>query len=142
MNGMSEKLRRERGAVAVEFALILPVLLLILFGIIEFGLVWSQTQVFQGAAREGARCAAVKATSSCDIGQEVVDGTGPYTAAFEDGSTPLNVTIDGVAAPSGCSNATKGHDVSVSWVQPFRIAIPFWNDVTWNSTVQGVFRCE
>ena len=53
----------DRGAVAVEFALILPVLLLIVVGTIEFGRVYSQVQVYNGSAREGARCAAVMAQS-------------------------------------------------------------------------------
>ena len=40
----------DRGAVAVEFALILPVLLLIVVGTIEFGRVYSQVQVYNGSA--------------------------------------------------------------------------------------------
>jgi len=48
-------LRAERGAVAVEFALILPVLLLFVFGIIDFGHVWYVGHVMSDASREGAR---------------------------------------------------------------------------------------
>jgi Flp pilus assembly protein TadG len=51
--------RDERGAAAVEFALILPVIILLLFGIIEFGRAWNVKQVLTDAAREGARVAAV-----------------------------------------------------------------------------------
>jgi Flp pilus assembly protein TadG len=51
--------REERGAAAAEFGLILPVLLLILFGIIEFGRMWNVRQTLTDAAREGARVAAV-----------------------------------------------------------------------------------
>ncbi len=43
----------------VEFALILPVLLLVLMGIIEFGWVFTQAMDVRHAAREGARIAAV-----------------------------------------------------------------------------------
>jgi Flp pilus assembly protein TadG len=45
----------EKGVSAVEFALILPVLVLILFGIIEFGLILYNQQVITNASREGAR---------------------------------------------------------------------------------------
>lgn len=45
----------ERGAVAAEFALLLPVLLLILFSIIEFGMIMYGREVVTNAAREGAR---------------------------------------------------------------------------------------
>src|SRR5919197_3812793 len=67
MRVIRDRRSRDEGVAAVEFALILPVLALILFGVLEFGRVWSQYQVFQGAAREGARCAAVASTSECDV---------------------------------------------------------------------------
>jgi Flp pilus assembly protein TadG len=51
--------RDEQGAAAVEFGLILPVVLLILFGTIEFGRAWNVRQTLTDAAREGARVAAV-----------------------------------------------------------------------------------
>lgn len=47
-----------RGVSAVEFALVLPLLLVILFGIIEFGLVLYNQAVITNASREGARYAA------------------------------------------------------------------------------------
>jgi Flp pilus assembly protein TadG len=48
-------LKREEGAAAIEFALLLPLLMLILFGIIEFGLVLYNQEVITNASREGAR---------------------------------------------------------------------------------------
>jgi hypothetical protein len=48
-------MRGEHGAVAVEFAIILPVLLLLLFGIIDFGHAWYMKQIIINASREGAR---------------------------------------------------------------------------------------
>lgn len=54
------KRRRDvRGAAAVEFALILPVLMLIVFGIINYGDMLSVRQSVSQAASEGARAAAV-----------------------------------------------------------------------------------
>ncbi len=49
------KLKREDGAVAVEFALILPILIVLVFGIIEFGLALYNKEVIANASREGAR---------------------------------------------------------------------------------------
>ncbi|MDO5865652.1 MULTISPECIES: TadE/TadG family type IV pilus assembly protein [Paenarthrobacter] len=51
--------KNERGAVAVEMALLLPVLLLILIGVIEFGRALNVQVSLTEAAREGARYAAV-----------------------------------------------------------------------------------
>lgn len=139
MTKTRRQLRQQRGAVAVEFALIMPVLLLILVGTLEFGRVWSQLQVFQGAAREGARCAAVKAAgfSSCSIQGSINSSAGAYAPA-----TNASVTINGAPAPTGCTTLTRGQDVKVSWVQPLTVDIPFWNNVTIDATVAGVFRCE
>jgi Flp pilus assembly protein TadG len=134
---------RQRGAVAVEFALILPVLLLILFGTIEFGRVYSQHQVFQGAAREGARCAAVAASSNCVIQDKIDGASGAYTptttASVQVGAGPVVSATDPSA---GCTNATKGQDVHVYWPQPLNVDIPFWGDVAITATIEGVFRCE
>jgi Flp pilus assembly protein TadG len=133
--------REERAAVAVEFALIMPVLLLILFGTIEFGRVWSQYQVFNGAAREGARCAAVQAGefASCDIQGSIVNAAGAYA---DDLPGSRSVTVGGSSAPDGCSNGQIGLPVTVAWSQPLDINIPFWGDVTVSPTIEATFRCE
>lgn len=46
---------RQRGAAAVEFALILPLLLFMVLGVIDYGVFFSQNISLQNAAREGAR---------------------------------------------------------------------------------------
>ena len=57
----------DRGAVAVEFALVLPLLLLILFGIIDFGRMLNAQITVNEAAREGARAMALyDATAGTD----------------------------------------------------------------------------
>jgi Flp pilus assembly protein TadG len=55
--GATRGLRSERGAVAVEFAIILPILLLLVFGIIDFGHAWYMRHMMSDASREGARYA-------------------------------------------------------------------------------------
>lgn len=52
-------LEKQRGATLVEFAITLPLLLLLLFGIVEFGWLFSQNLDVRHGAREGARLAAV-----------------------------------------------------------------------------------
>jgi Flp pilus assembly protein TadG len=131
----------DRGAVAVEFALILPVLLLIVVGTIEFGRVYSQWQVYNGAAREGARCAAVMAstfgecTSLGDVQTRIDDASDPY-------ADPPDATITTGGTAGGCTNTTVGQDVTVSWEQPLKLSIPFWKDVEFSTSVEATFRCE
>ena len=54
----------ERGAAAVEFALVVPFLLLILFGIISYGYLLSFRQALSQGAAEGARAAAVSVSTT------------------------------------------------------------------------------
>ncbi|MGD8892889.1 MAG: pilus assembly protein, partial [Desulfobacterales bacterium] len=49
----------QNGATVVEFAIILPLLIVFLFGIIEFGLLLYNKQVITNASREGARAGLV-----------------------------------------------------------------------------------
>jgi len=51
--------RRSGGVASIEFALILPVLLLLVFGVISFGLLMHDMSVATNAVREGARWQAV-----------------------------------------------------------------------------------
>jgi Flp pilus assembly protein TadG len=54
------KRRSERGQALAEFALVLPLVLLFIAGIIEFGRAWNIKQIVTDAAREGARYTVVK----------------------------------------------------------------------------------
>lgn len=52
-------LKRTEGATAVEFAIVVPVLLLFICGIMDFGTIYHQLHTANEAAREGARKIAV-----------------------------------------------------------------------------------
>ena len=52
-------IKKERGASAVEFAIILPILVILIFGIFEFAIAFNNYITITHAAREGARRAAV-----------------------------------------------------------------------------------
>jgi len=60
--------RSEAGMAMLETALVLPVLLLVIFGIVETGLGFARFQVVLNAAREGARAAAIFSRSRCEVG--------------------------------------------------------------------------
>ena len=55
--------RRERGAAAVEFALVLPLLLSAVGGAVDFGRLYYQQIMLSNAARDGARLASMGATT-------------------------------------------------------------------------------
>lgn len=67
--------RHDHGSAAVEFALVLPVLLLIIFGIIDFGRMLHAKIILTEAAREGARAAAIVDETSALARIDAVAGT-------------------------------------------------------------------
>lgn len=52
--------REERGAAAVEFALVMPILLMLVMGIIDFGYMINRSSMITNAARDGAREASLQ----------------------------------------------------------------------------------
>jgi len=127
---------RDRGAAAVEFALLLPVLLLLVFGIIDFGRALNAQVTLTQAAREGARLAA--------LGEPNVVSRTQAAAA---GLSPVAVTV--MACPAG---AGPGVDASVTTSYQFSFVTPigaiagmfggsgFGSPIT--LTAQGVMPCE
>lgn len=101
------RLRRARGddgASAVEFALVVPLLLLVVFGIINFGVVFSQQLSLNNAVREGARRAVVAdpaAPRSCD---EIVTSVQNQLSglALDPTAVEVAVSTDGFTSDQPC----------------------------------------
>ena len=90
IKGLICRLRKsERGAALVEFALIAWILILLVLGIIEFGWLFNGWIMLTGAAREGARVAAVDTN---DI--NAVDAALAHTTTFESEPT-INIIREG-----------------------------------------------
>ena len=70
VRALRRRLGGERGAELIEFALTLPILLLVVLGIIEFGFVFREYEVVTNAAREGARIAVLPAYSSTEAARK------------------------------------------------------------------------
>jgi len=85
-----------RGQTLVEFALLSPIIILLLVGIIDFGMAMNRRIVLQHAAREGARMAAVSedipgiCARTCDQAQGAVKKGQRVTLHYEDLNIPAN----------------------------------------------------
>ena len=118
--------RSDRGAVAVEFALLLPVLVLLVFGLIDFGRVLNAQITVTQAAREGARLAALENPNACDRTAAAATGLSLTCAA--------NVTI---TACSGSADQTNDAQARVQYAVTGLILFP---GITVTGT--GVMPCQ
>ncbi len=66
-----------RGAAAVELAVVLPLLLTLVFGIIEFGWVFMVRETLTNSSREGARVAVLQGSTEQDIRDRVAASMNP-----------------------------------------------------------------
>lgn len=65
----------ERGAAALEFGLVVPIVLMMIFGIIQYGFMYWSLQTASATAREAARSLIVGTTEACtlDRAEELAD---------------------------------------------------------------------
>jgi Flp pilus assembly protein TadG len=134
----SLRLRREDGASAVEFALIAPLLFLILFGILEWGIAFLQVQSIRTAVREGGRAAAVGAPTTV-VQQKTIEASV--------GSIP-NGQAGNVSVSRLCTPQQIGEDVVVSYDTAdlpgggVLVRIPLIPTITMSPVISASFRCE
>jgi Flp pilus assembly protein TadG len=138
------KLRKEDGAAAVEFALIVGLLAILVFGLLEYGLAFWQVQNLRAAAREGARVAAVRGTDADIKAAMQAASTGSLSGGWTFTKTP-------VAGTPVCSDTTQGQEITIkinnaslsgAVKEAFDVSIPFLPPITLNPTLSGTFRCE
>lgn len=126
----------DRGAVAVEFALLLPVLLLLVFGIIDFGRALNAQITLTQAAREGARLAALNQPNVTSRTQAAAAGLSPVG---------VSVTSCPVGAGQGV-NATVVTSYSFSFVTPVGAIAGLFGGSGFGSPItlsaHGVMPCE
>ena len=98
----------------VEMVIVLPLLLMTLFAIMEFGVLFGRWQTVTNAAREGARTAVVFRTD-CDVDAvriEVKDVVKNYAAGIGITLTDTDITVAGVC---GAKNTSSSVNVSVPY---------------------------
>lgn len=110
----------ERGAEVIEFAIILPVLLLVIFGIVDFGFLFQRYVVLTNAAMEGARVGVLPGYTSTDAENRArayaVDGGIPGAETCE----PLCATMTAVSLPGAGPGATwPGVQVTVTYLHTY-----------------------
>jgi Flp pilus assembly protein TadG len=151
----------DEGASAVEFALVSPILFLLLFGIITFGIVFAQQLSLTNAARQGARVAVVNSDQrTCgELLAEVQGAAGTIGMVGDD----VSVTVERVRSGSATTKCpdSSGYTPGQAAVVPcadsqtndeLRVSARFdselglfalvLSDSSITLTGVGVYRCE
>lgn len=117
----------ERGAVLVEFAIVLPLLTLLLLTVIDLGLVVRESQVIQNAAREGARFSALPVSwvdARNPVATQAAIRQRVTAYCLEEGVVvdPASVAVDQTyPIDVGGGVSALGSEVIVSYERPFLI---------------------
>ena len=122
----------EDGAAAVEFALLLPLLVVLLFGFIQFGTAFNTRIQATNAAREGARMAVVGIDNWADVG----GGTAFWQAVQQDaGLGDINSCVLTTTDVVG-GTLTVTFDYPLDLVIPFMPSPPSWQTGTATATMR------
>jgi len=107
-----KNLKNHKGQALVEFAIILPVILLLVMGIFQFGMMLNSYLTIENASREGAR-AGIVGSSDAEI-QELIIAISPIL-------DPLNVTVD--ITPNETDRGS-GDTLTVKVTYNYKLTVP------------------
>jgi Flp pilus assembly protein TadG len=143
MSNRSQKKRlksTDQGSSIIEAVLVFPILLWITFGAVEFGHFFYMKHTFQGAAREGARAAAVPGSTNADVTAAVnaaMSAAGvasnKYTTKVRNSTDTADLTINS-STPAGTGILVK---VEAVWSDVGLRPSPFISFIPSNKVVRG-----
>ena len=145
--------RDDGGAAAVEFALVAPILLVLVFAIISFGFLFGQDLALGNAARQVARYGAVEGRTCGDVKAEAVSAAAPLVDMNASGSTVVikrgtasgaKTTICGTNAQLPCKGSGTNDNIYVTLTFTADVLIPVVPGMGSSEQLdgEGVFRCE
>lgn len=164
---MRRRVRRDQGAAAVEFALVVPLLLALVFGIINFGLIFATQISLNSAARDAARAGVVQAlggsgmscsaiaklarnsggtigSSAKDIGVTVTAPDGTTSCSIAAGQATDTPTVSGSASATLCSGSgtLTSPQLVVRLSYAYSSPVPLVPPTSMDLTSVGRFQCE
>jgi len=162
---MLRRRRDDSGAAAVEFALVMPILLMLVFAIISFGWLFAQKQALGNAARQTARYGVVETrtchtttdpvthVTSAGVIEEAAEAAAPLasmtssnsTVRVQRGTETSKTTVcTGLADEQPCKGSSPGDNIYVTIDYKADVLIPVIPGMGNEQPLsgEGVFRCE
>jgi len=106
VTAMFRTLKNQKGQSMVEFAMILPILLLILLGVVEFGRFYNAWLMVTHASREGARMASLGGTTL-----QVEERVDAVMASFDTSRVTVTINPSGVKSRGDMVTITVNYDI-------------------------------
>ena len=113
---LKRTIKNEQGQTMTEFALILPIVLVLLFGIMQFGVIFNNYVTLTDAARAASRKGAVSRNLTAGAAKAACENTGKSA-----GGNLKNWGTDFVLTCS--SSWTIGSDVTVTATYPYEVSL-------------------
>ncbi len=133
-------MRSDCGQALVEFMIAAPILLLLVFGIIEMGAAWRTYQVTTNTAREGARLTILPNSDESQVRADMAQ------RLSQGGLAPGSATIEFICAGGDCFSAGRttgaGAEVRVSYPYSFILLGPIANYVTGDGSAYGTVNMQ
>lgn len=137
--------REERGTAALEFALVMPILLVLCFGVINYGVVLAQQLSLGNSARQAARFAVVDVPGRVcgDIENEARSAAVTVGMASTAPTYALTGSTGPCERPCAGSSGTTDLTVTLTYRSEFLVPMPIPGFPTGQDiSGEGVFRCE
>ena len=156
----------ERGAAAVEFALVLPILLVIVFGIVNYGMLFAAQLGLSSAARDAARAGVVQQSSGSGMtcqqiatqarGDVTALGVSPdavavsvstspdlgATCTLSAGSTTVTGSPSSATSKAMCTGSSGSGQLQVDLSYVAKSPVPLVPPSSMTLHAQGGFQCE
>jgi hypothetical protein len=114
---LSRRWDSENGSQLVEFALVLPLLLLVVLAIADFGFIFMRFEVVTNAAREGARVAVLPGYTVADVEARVIAYA---TSGGAPGLTAANIDVDDTTVPMGAGTPLPCKRVTINYTYTYQ----------------------
>lgn len=133
---------KEKGAALVEFAIVLPLLLTLIFGIIEFGLLLYNKAVITNASREGARAGIVFSNYENPI--SVSKAQAAVSKYINDNLISFGTDTPTVQINGSCTSSGTDFTVTIGFDYTFLVVPNFITSLSNKIHLEGetIMRCE
>jgi len=129
MRSLTRRMKSARGAELIEFALVFPLLLLVVLGIVDFGFLFQRMEVVTNAAREAARIRVLPGYLDTDAKQRACNylesGGVAITGSCPDPTNPV-ISVDNAFSIDMGAGVTplSGVKVTVVYTSPYLFLTP------------------